>query len=56
MLTPAQDNTFAEVEIGVEPTSPAYRVLFGTIGRRYMRRITEQSIDGIRRALTRVKT
>ena len=52
MLTPAQENTFAEVEIGVEPTSPAYRLFFGTLGRRYLRRISEQSLDGIRHALT----
>ena len=52
VLTPAQENTFAEVEIGVEPTSPAYRLFFGTVGRRYLRRISEQSLDGIRRALT----
>ena len=30
VLTPAQENTFVEVEIGVEPTAPAYRLFFGT--------------------------
>jgi hypothetical protein len=51
-LTPAQENTFAEVEIGVEPTSPAYGLFFGTLGRRYLRRISEQSLEGIQRALS----
>lgn len=50
-LTPAQDHTFAEVEIGVEPTSPVYGLFFGTLGRRYLRRISEQSVAGIQRAL-----
>jgi hypothetical protein len=50
-LTPAQENTFAEVEIGVEPTSPMYGLFFGTLGRRYLRRISEQSVAGIQRAL-----
>ena len=50
-LTPAQNHTFAEVEIGVEPTSPVYGLFFGTVGRRYLRRISEQSVEGIQRAL-----
>jgi hypothetical protein len=50
-LTPAQEHTFAEVEIGVEPTSPMYALFFGTVGRRYLRRISEESVAGIQRAL-----
>jgi len=51
ILTPAQEATFAEVEIGVEPTAPQYRLYFGVLGKRYMRRITEQAIAGLRRVI-----
>ena len=51
ILTPAQDTTFLEVEIGVEPNSPAFRLYFGALGRRYFRRVTAQSIDGVRNAV-----
>ena len=50
ILTPAQDSTFLEVEIGVEPLAPQFRLYFGALGKRYFRRVTEESIDGVRRA------
>jgi uncharacterized protein YndB with AHSA1/START domain len=50
LLTEAQESTFLEVEIGVEPTAPQFRLYFGALGKRYFRRLTEGSIDGIRRA------
>lgn len=34
VLTPAQEATFAEVEIGVEPVAPQYRLYFGILGKR----------------------
>ena len=49
VLTPAQEDTFLEVEIGVEPTAPQYRLYFGVLGKRYMRRVVEQSLEGLRR-------
>jgi hypothetical protein len=49
VLTPAQEATFCDVEIGVEPTSPQYRLYFGVLGKRYFRRVAQQSLDGIRR-------
>lgn len=52
VLTEAQDSTFMEVEIGIEPTAPQYRVMFGALGRRHLRRIAEDSLDGLRRLLT----
>ncbi len=51
IVTPAQDSTFLEVEIGVEPVAPQFRLYFGALGKRYFRRVTEQSIGGIRRVL-----
>ena len=50
LLTEAQESTFLEVEIGVEPTAPQFRLYFGALGKRYFRRLAEGSIDGIRRA------
>jgi len=49
VLTEAQEATFLDVEIGVEPTAPQYRLYFGVLGRRYFRRVAEQSLEGIRR-------
>ena len=48
VLTEAQSCTFAEVEIGIEPTAVQYRLLFGAMGKRYLRRLVEQAIDGLR--------
>ena len=41
VLTEAQSSTFAEVEIGVEPTAIQYRLFFGALGKRYLRRIAD---------------
>ena len=49
--TEAQSCTFAEVEIGIEPTAVQYRLLFGAMGKRYLRRLVEQAIDGLRTRL-----
>jgi polyketide cyclase/dehydrase/lipid transport protein len=53
VLTEAQSSTFAEVEIGIEPTAIQYRLLFGAMGKRYLRRVAEQAIDGLRTTLQR---
>jgi polyketide cyclase/dehydrase/lipid transport protein len=51
VLTEAQSSTFAEVEIGIEPTAVQYRLFFGAMGKRYLRRLVEQAIDGVRTRL-----
>jgi uncharacterized protein YndB with AHSA1/START domain len=51
VLTPAQDSTFMDVEIGIDPKAIQYRLYFGVLGKRYFRRLTEQSLDGLRRML-----
>jgi uncharacterized protein YndB with AHSA1/START domain len=53
VLTEAQSSTFAEVEIGIDPTAIQYRVLFGALGKRYLRRLVEQALDGLRTTLQR---
>lgn len=40
-----------DVEIGVDPTRLRYRMFFGALGKRYMRRMVEQTVDGLRSAL-----
>ena len=51
VLTPAQTATFAEVEIGVEPTAAQHRLYFGLLGKRFMRKVAVDAIDGVRRQL-----
>jgi uncharacterized protein YndB with AHSA1/START domain len=51
VLTDAQSSTFADVEIGIDPTALQYRVFFGALGKRSLRRIAEQTIDGLRSAV-----
>jgi hypothetical protein len=48
VLTEAQSSTFADFEIGIDPTALQYRLLFGAAGKRYLRRIAEQGIEGLR--------
>jgi uncharacterized protein YndB with AHSA1/START domain len=53
LLTEARDATFADIEIGMEPTSLAYRAADATIGRSWYRRIGEESLAGLRAAVER---
>jgi len=53
VLTEAQDSTFMDVEIGIDPTAVPYRLYFGAMGKRHFRKITEDSLDGLRRLLSR---
>ena len=48
VLTEAQESTFLDVEIGIDPLSLQYRVVDATVGKRWYRRLVEDSIDGIR--------
>ena len=36
--------------------APVHRVFFGALGKRYLRRIAEQTIDGLRSALRGSRT
>jgi hypothetical protein len=49
-LTPAQGGTFVGVEMGMEPTRLSYRLVDKTVGRRYFRNWSEQSLDAVRAA------
>jgi uncharacterized protein YndB with AHSA1/START domain len=53
-LTEAQGNTFADVEMGVEPVpGVAGRAMSAIHTKRYLRKATEESLDGLRREVRR---
>jgi hypothetical protein len=49
-LTAAQDGTFVDLEMGMEPQRLRYRLMDATIGHRYFRKWSEESLDGLREA------
>jgi uncharacterized protein YndB with AHSA1/START domain len=51
VLTEAQESTFMDVEIGIDPTAVQYRLYFAALGKRHFRRLTEDSLDGLRKLL-----
>jgi polyketide cyclase/dehydrase/lipid transport protein len=51
LLTEAQDNTFADVEFGLEPRNIGYRAFDATLGKQWYRRMTDRFIDGLRGTL-----
>jgi len=53
VLTEAQESTFMDVEIGIDPTAVQYRLYFAALGKRHFRRLTEESLDGLRKLLAR---
>ena len=55
-LTEAGGGTFLDVEIGMEATTPAYRAFDRVAGKRWYRRVTRASFDGLRRVLARERT
>ena len=53
LLTDAQDGTFVDVEMGMQPKGVGNRVFDATAGRRYFRRWLDQSIDALRQVAGR---
>jgi hypothetical protein len=53
LLTEARGSTFADVEVGMEPTALGYRALDAVLRTRWYRRILHESLDGLREALAR---
>jgi uncharacterized protein YndB with AHSA1/START domain len=49
-LTPAQDGTFVDLEMGMDPQQLPNRVFDRVAGRPYFRRWAESSLDGLRSA------
>lgn len=48
LLTEAGDDTFAEVEIGMDPRHMGYRAFDLSLGRRWYRRAVEETLDRLR--------
>lgn len=46
-LTPARADTFVEVEFGMEPNGPLYRLFDATVGRPYFRRWLVESMTAL---------
>ena len=53
LLTPAQGGTFVELEMGMEPKRLGHRLFDATMGRRYFRSWSEQSLEALRTAARR---
>lgn len=53
VLTEARGQTFADMELGVEPPSVPANAFRLVHNKRYLRRVAEQSLDGLRRAVSR---
>jgi uncharacterized protein YndB with AHSA1/START domain len=47
LLTEARGETFAEVELGMEPTHVGYKAFDAMMGRRWYRRLAENSLTGL---------
>jgi hypothetical protein len=56
LLTPAREDTFAEIDIGLEPTGLIVRAFDVAVGKRYCKRWTEGALDGLRAAVSRSPT
>jgi len=50
-LTEAGDDTFCEVEVGMEPTNAPYKVLDRAVGKRWYRSAVTSMVDGLRKKL-----
>ena len=51
LLTEAGDNTFTQVEIGMDPKSLGYRAIDKTIGKRWYRNVVEDMLTRLRAVL-----
>ncbi len=49
-LTAAQNGTFVDLELGLEPKSLLYRLGDAALGRRYFRKWSDESLDALREA------
>ena len=51
LVTGAGKDTFAEFEVGMNPTKPGYRAVDTVIGKRWYRRTAEQTLEQLRQIL-----
>jgi hypothetical protein len=53
LLTEAGEGTFADAEIGMEPTSTRYRAMNAMAGKRYYRRLLDDALGSLREVARR---
>ena len=53
LLTEAQDSTFVDLEIGMEPAALKHRAFDAVLGKRWYRGLADDSLDGLRAAAAR---
>jgi uncharacterized protein YndB with AHSA1/START domain len=53
VLTEAQGGTFVELEAGMDPATPKYKMIDTVTGKRFYRRWTEQTLNSLREAAGR---
>ena len=53
LLTEARGETFADVEIGMDPAHVGYRAFDAVLGRRWYRRLAEDSLTQVAEAASR---
>jgi hypothetical protein len=51
LLTEAGNDTFAEVEVGMDPTHLGYKAVDSTLGKRWYRRTAENTLEQLRNTL-----
>jgi uncharacterized protein YndB with AHSA1/START domain len=51
-LTEAEGATFADVEVGMEPSRTAHRAMDTLTGKRWYRRVARSACDGVKRAVS----
>jgi uncharacterized protein YndB with AHSA1/START domain len=52
-LTEVRGQTFADIELGIDPTNLRYRLFDFTQGKRYFRKWTEAALDGLKQVAER---
>jgi len=53
VVTEAQGGTFVDLEAGMDPKTPAYKLVDTLAGKRFYRRWTEQTLDALAKAAGR---
>jgi hypothetical protein len=51
LVTSAGKDTFAEFEVGMNPTNPGYRAVDSVVGKRWYRRTAENTLEQLRKTL-----
>ena len=52
LLTEARDDTFVDLEIGIDPIGLGPRLFNATLGKRWFRSLVEGTLDGLRRSVS----